>query len=411
VRVLLLGGGGREHALGWKLAQSPQLTRLISAPGNPGLDQLGETLPDVDPTDGAAVLGVARAHDIDLVVVGPEAPLAAGVVDVLTDAGFEAWGPTADAAALESSKTFAKRVMDRAGVRTAAWASFERSDAALRYLDECASPFVVKADGLASGKGVLVTSDRAEAKDWVRRCLAGDFGRKRVVIEDYLEGAELSVFAICSGEEAIPLEPARDFKRLLDGNQGPNTGGMGSYSPVAGLPAGIVEYAIDRVIKPVLKTMAGDGHPYTGFLYAGLVLTREEPTVLEFNCRLGDPETQVVLPRLRNDLLMLIVAGIEGRLGEVTLDWSPDAYLNVVLAAPGYPQAPVVGGPIDLGNVPEGTLLFHAGTKRTDQGLCASGGRVLNVVGRGADLPAARSMAYEAVAAISYPGAQYRSDI
>lgn len=411
MKVLLLGGGGREHALGWKLRQSDRLSELISIPGNPGLEKLGETIPGIDPTDGAALCRVAVERAIDLVVVGPEAPLAAGVVDDLTSAKVPVWGPSRAAAELESSKAFAKEIMELAGVRTANWEAFDDSQPALASLHGLEPPYVIKANGLAAGKGVLVTTDLEEAEAWVKRCLEGEFGERRIVIEQFLGGPEVSVFALCSGDHAIALEPARDFKRLLDGDRGPNTGGMGSYSPVAGLADGIVDHALTQVIKPVLKTLAEQGRPYVGFLYAGLVLTDGAPTVLEFNCRLGDPETQVVLPRLESDLIDLIEAGLSGDLEGQSLSWSAQSCLNVVMAAPGYPNSPRGGDRIVIGELSEEAMVFHAGT-RTERGeLVSNGGRVLNVVGSGASLDAARRTAYDAVAAIDYPGAQYRRDI
>lgn len=411
MKVLLLGGGGREHALGWKLKQSSRGVELVSVPGNPGLAELGETVSTVDPSDGHGIARLARERAIDLVVIGPEAPLAAGVVDALALKRVPVWGPTRAAAALESSKAYAKDVMDRAGVRTAAWSQFENARLALAYLRQVEPPYVIKADGLAAGKGVLVTNDLGGAETWVKRCLGGEFGVRRIVIEKFLEGDELSVFALCSGEQAIALEPARDFKRLRDGDHGPNTGGMGSYSPVSDLPPGIVQHTLEHVIRPVLKTMAEDGHPYTGFLYAGLVLNAGDPTVLEFNCRLGDPETQVVLPRLADDLLGLIEAGLSRRLDGLHLAWSSQACLSVVMAAPGYPEAPVTGALVGIGELPEGAMVFHAGTARDERGLVARGGRVLSVVGSGPDLRTAREIAYAAVATIEFPGAQYRRDI
>ena len=408
MKVVLLGGGGREHALGWKLCQSDRLSSLISVPGNPGLASLGPVVA-LDPTNAAAVVDLVQRESADLVVVGPEAPLAAGVVDALERTGVPTWGPSRGAAALEWSKSFAKELMDKAGVRTAAWESFTEPERAHTYLRSRIPPFVIKANGLAAGKGVLVTTDRAEAETWIERCLDGEFGERRVVVEDYLEGPEVSVFALCRGEEAVALEPARDFKRLRDGDQGPNTGGMGSYSPVADLPPGLVQHTLDRVIKPVLKTMANDGKPYTGFLYAGLVLTDNEPTVLEFNCRLGDPETQVLMPRLASDLIDLIEAWLSG--SAAAPEWHDIACLNVVLAAPGYPDSPVTGARVEIEDLPQGALVFHAGTGEDENGLFAQGGRVLNVVGTGSALPEARANAYAAVDAIEFPDALFRRDI
>jgi phosphoribosylamine--glycine ligase len=314
---------------------------------------------------------------------------------------------------LESSKSFAKGVMDRAGVPTARWASFDDEQAALDYLRFLPGPLVVKADGLAAGKGVVVTEDADQAAGWVRRCFAGGFGAagNTVVIEEFLEGPEVSVFALCAGESVMSLAPARDYKRLLDGNQGPNTGGMGSYSPVPDIPAGLNDETVDRVIVPVLRTLAGEGRPYRGFLYVGLVITASGCQVLEFNCRLGDPETQVILPRLESDLVDLIEAGLAGDLSSTQVRWSTDAAVNVVLAADGYPEAPRSGAPITMGKLDSSVLVFHAGTRQEGKDVLTSGGRVLNVVGRGPDLAAARGAAYDAVGRISFDGMQYRRDI
>lgn len=410
MKVLLIGGGGREHALGWKLTQSPRVDRLISLPGNPGLAGLGAVVEGIEPTNVGAVATVAGQLGVDLVVVGPEAPLAAGVVDALAAAGIPAWGPTRSAARLESSKAFAKELMERAGVATAAWQAFSERQPALTYLSNQPGPFVIKADGLAAGKGVLVTESPAEARDWVNRCLDSEFGRPMVVIEEFLDGPEVSVFALCAGTAVVALEPARDYKRLLDGDQGPNTGGMGSYSPVIDLPDGVVDHALNRVLRPVLQALAADGNPYTGFLYAGLVLTTTGPQVLEFNCRLGDPETQVVLPRLETDLVDLIESGLAGRIGG-EVRWSDDAVVNVVLAASGYPENPRSGDPVKIGKLGDQAMVFHAGTRSEGGRLVSAGGRVINVVGRGRSVEEARAIAYSAIGSISLPGMQYRRDI
>jgi phosphoribosylamine--glycine ligase len=367
----------------------------------------------IDPVTTGAVTAAAAALKVDLVVIGPEQPLAAGLVDALAAKRIPVWGPTRAAAMLESSKSFAKGVMDRAGVPTAPWAAFDREEAALDYLRGLPGPLVVKADGLAGGKGVLVTEDAGQAAAWVSRCFGGGFGSagNTVVIEDFLAGPEVSVFALCAGESVQTLAPAHDYKRLLAGDQGPNTGGMGSYSPVRDLPATLNDETVDRVIVPIMRTLAADGRPYQGFLYVGLVLTTSGPQVLEFNCRLGDPETQVILPRMESDLVDLIEAGLAGDLSSAQVRWSTDAAVNVVLAAAGYPEAPRSGDPITIGQLEPGVLLFQAGTRQSDNDLLTSGGRVLNVVGLGSDLAGARHSAYEAVGRITFAGMQYRRDI
>ncbi len=412
MRVLLVGSGAREHALAWKLAASPSLTRLTMLPGNPGMRTLGDTIEGIEPTAVGAVAALASQQDFDLVVIGPEGPLAAGLVDALLAAGVPAFGPTRAAARLESSKSFAKLVMARAAIPTASAEVFTERAAARRHLQETPGPYVVKADGLAAGKGVLVTPDLAEARHWVERCFDGDFGAAgaRVVVEEYLDGPELSVFALCDGTRHLPLEPARDYKRLADADRGPNTGGMGSYSPVP-VPAGLAATVDREIIEPALHVMAEDGAPYVGFLYVGLVLTSDGPRVIEFNCRLGDPETQVVLPRLGNDLLPLLAAGAAGELGRGDLDWDPAPAVNVVLAARGYPESPGGGDPISGLDEVRDALVFHAGTSARGKQLVTAGGRVLSVVGRGEDLAGARQAAYGAVASISFPGMQFRTDI
>jgi len=413
MRILLVGGGGREHAIGWKLRQSSRVARLMSLPGNPGLAELGSVIEGIDTNNVGGVATMAGQLGVDLVVVGPEAPLAAGLVDALNRHRIPVWGPTRAAAQLESSKKFAKEVLDRSGVATARWESFTDEAPAISYLDSREGPYVVKADGLAAGKGVLVTHDASAAAGWVRRCLSGEFGRAgtTVVIEDHLDGPEVSVFALCAGTDVIALEPARDYKRLLDGDQGPNTGGMGAFSPVTNLPGGLVEHTVNRVMKPVLAAMAGDGNPYNGFLYAGLVLTPDGPQVLEFNCRLGDPETQVVLPRLETDLVDLIEAGVTGSLGGIKCKWAETVAVNVVVAAPGYPENPRLGDPVKLPTAEDGELIFHAGITKRDGQLLTSGGRVVSAVGLGATTDEARHKAYGLTERIRFSGKHYRRDI
>lgn len=401
MRVLLIGSGGREHAIGWKLARSSRVDELISLPGNPGLAELGPTVEGIDVADIGAIAAMARLHGVDLVVVGPEAPLAAGVTDAVSRLGIPVFGPTRAAARLESSKSFAKEVMARADVATGGSETFQDPVMAAAHIDGREGPYVVKADGLAGGKGVLVTDSRADAKSWVDHWM--DTGP--VVVEEFLDGPEVSVFAVCTESGAVPLEPARDYKRLLEGDEGPNTGGMGSYSPVGDLPDGLVDRVMDEVIGPTLAQMAADGHRFTGFLYAGMVLTEEGPKVLEFNVRLGDPETQAVLPRLSGDLLDVL----EG----AAPTWSDHSTVNVVLAAPGYPTAPERGAEIRGldSRLGEDVIVFHAGTVAEGGKLFVDGGRVLSVVGVGIDLDMARDRAYEAAERISWPGVQYRRDI
>lgn len=406
MRVLLIGNGGREHALGWKIAQSPRVKELVSLPGNPGLAELGPTVEGIAATDVGAIAAMARIQKVDLVVVGPEGPLAAGVTDAVSRLGIPVFGPTRAASRLESSKQFAKEVMGRAGVATAASGSFDDPAAARDYLVSMAPPYVVKADGLAAGKGVLVTDTIAEAGEWVDRCFEGEFGEagSSVLIEEFLDGPEISVFAVCTKAGAVPLQPARDYKRLLDGGEGPNTGGMGAYSPVPDLPDDLLTRTMSEVVEPTLAQMDEDGNPFTGFLYAGLVLTAEGIKVLEFNVRLGDPETQAVLPRMSND----IVDVLEGAAPE----WSDTAAVNVVLAAKGYPTAPEKGATIKgMTNLPDNVIVFHAGTSRDGKKLVVGGGRVLSVVGVGPDIASARDLAYTAVEGIHWPGMQSRTDI
>lgn len=412
MRVLLVGGGGREHALGWKLAQSDQLTDLTSAPGNPGLALIGATAPELGILDPGAVAAWAVDRAVDLVVVGPEAPLAAGVADALIERDVSVFGPTSAGARLESSKAFAKAIMERVGVPTAAATTFDDADRAVEHLASLPGPYVVKADGLAAGKGVLVTEDLVAAQGWARLCAGGHFGAAgaRVVIEEHLDGDEISVFFLCDGDRAVALEPARDYKRLGDGDEGPNTGGMGCFSPVADLPGDLAEWTRRSVVEPVLGALREDGINYRGFLYVGLMLTADGPKVLEFNCRMGDPETQVVLPRLDEDLLALVA----GPLPDRPLHWRPDAAVNVVLASEGYPEAPESGveitGVEDVASEDD-VIVFHAGTRRENGALVTAGGRVLNVVGIGDTVAAARDRAYDAVDRIHFEGMQYRTDI
>jgi phosphoribosylamine--glycine ligase len=394
MKVLLLGSGGREHALAWRLAQAPALEELHAAPGNPGIATLGACHP-VRAEDAEAVLELARALDVALVVVGPEAPLVAGVGDELRHGGVAVFGPSAAAARIEGSKSFAKEVMRAAGVATAATMPIARP------------PCVVKADGLAAGKGVHVcrTEDELEAALRATASLGGP-----IVVEELLEGEEISVFAITDGARTIALPVAQDFKRVGDGDTGPNTGGMGAYAPVEGIDT---EGIVESVHRPVLDELARRGSPFVGVLYAGLMLTDDGPRVLEFNCRFGDPETQAVVPLLEDDLLGVLAAAAQGDLRGQALDASDQAAVTVVLAAEGYPAQGDTGSPIDGIEDAErnGALVFHAGTAMRNGRLVTNGGRILSVTATGDTVPEAREAAYAAVERIDFPGARCRRDV
>ncbi len=396
MKALLVGSGGREHALAWKLAQSPQFEELHAAPGNPGIARIGACHP-VRPVDVEGLLGLCASLEIDLVVIGPEAPLVAGVADELRRAAVAVFGPSRGAARLEGSKSFAKEVMGAAGVPTADSLSVARP------------PCVVKADGLAAGKGVFVcrTQEELDAALPAAAALGGS-----LVIEELLEGEELSLFALCDGSNAVALAPAQDFKRIGDGDTGPNTGGMGSYSPVPGFGAAECEELLATVHRPVLAELASRGTPFVGLLYAGLMLTDSGPRVLEFNCRFGDPETQSILPRLEGDLLGALREAASGDL-RMEPAANESAAVTVVLGAAGYPEHADSGTPISGIDDAEaaGALVFHAGTALRDDRVITNGGRILNVTGTGEDVSAARTAAYAAVGLISFEGMHYRTDI
>jgi phosphoribosylamine--glycine ligase len=396
VRVLLIGSGGREHALAWKLRQSPQLDELHAAPGNPGIARLGECHP-VRAEDGEGLLDLARSLEAGLVVVGPEAPLVAGVADELRHAGVRVFGPSRAAARIEGSKSFAKDVMRAAGVPTAETMAVARP------------PCVIKVDGLAAGKGVFVCPDQATLDEALRA--ANQLGQP-LVIEELLEGEEVSLFALADGRNAVALAPARDYKRIGDGDTGPNTGGMGSYSPVAELSAADVEELLETVHRPVLAELAARGAPFVGVLYAGLMLTESGPKVLEFNCRFGDPETQAILPRLQGDLLETLAAAAVGDLDSAKVGVGDEAAVTVVLAGRDYPERGDSGTPIDgVEEAEAAALVFHAGTAVHGGRLVTNGGRVLNVTALGPTLEEACEAAYSACGRISFEGMQYRRDI
>jgi phosphoribosylamine--glycine ligase len=397
VNVLLIGSGGREHALAWKLSQSPRLTELHAAPGNPGIAALGECHP-VRAEDGEGLLDLARGLGVDLAVVGPEAPLVAGVADELRHAGVAVFGPGRDAARIEGSKSFAKEVMTAAEIPTAETMSVARP------------PCVVKVDGLAAGKGVFVCPDQESLAAALLEVARFD---QPIVIEELLEGEELSVFALAAGRTAVPLAPARDYKRVGDYDSGPNTGGMGSFSPVPGFGAAEVEELVDSVHRPVLAELARRGSPFVGLLYAGLMLTEDGPKVLEFNCRFGDPEAQSILPRLQGDLLEALGAAAVGDLPTNTLEVTDEAAVTVVLAGQHYPERPDSGSPIRgvADAEASGAIVFHAGTAIQGGRLVTNGGRILGVTALGGSLDEARQRAYDACEQISFAGMRYRRDI
>ncbi|PZW47127.1 phosphoribosylamine--glycine ligase [Humitalea rosea] len=417
MRVLVVGGGGREHALCWKLAQSPLLTALFCAPGNAGIAEVARCVPIIA-EDISGIVNFAKANAIDLVVVGPEAPLTLGLADFCAAAGLRVFGPDAAAARLEGSKSFMKEVLDAAGAPTAAWARFEDAGAARAYLAKVGAPIVVKADGLAAGKGVVVAATPEEAEAAIAAIMEdrihGSAGAE-VVIEDCMTGPEVSFFALCDGSTAIPFGAAQDHKRVGDGDTGPNTGGMGAYGPPPVFSAAMEAEVMDHCVTPVLAEMAKRGAPFRGVLFAGLMLTPEGPKLLEFNVRFGDPECQVLMLRLQSDLLPLLVAAADGHLAGMAPDWRPDPALVVVMAAEGYPEAPrkgsVIGG-LEAAAACPGVTVFHAGTARREDGaVIATGGRVLGIAATGADLRAARDAAYAGVDAVVWPGGFCRRDI
>ena len=417
MNILVLGGGGREHAITWSLAKSPRTDKLFVAPGNGGTAGIAENVADLKVEDGQAVLAFAHDHDIDLVVIGPEAPLVAGVADVLRAAGIPAFGPDAQGAQLEGSKTFSKRFMDDHGIPTARYDSFTELEPALAYVRELGAPIVVKADGLAAGKGVIVAETEADAEAAVRSCFDGAFGDagSTVLIEEFLTGPECSLLAFVSGGKAHCMATAQDHKRAFDGDRGPNTGGMGVYSPVPIVEPDELASMYEIMEKAADATAEVFDHDYRGVLYGGFMLTPQGPKMLEFNARFGDPETQVVLPRLETDLVDVALAVAEGRPDDINLRWSEQWAVSVVLASDGYPgsyeKGKVILG-IEEAEQLEGVMVFHAGTTTNYDGeLVTAGGRVLNVTALGDSFEEARERAYEACDLINFEGKQYRTDI
>ncbi len=413
MRVLLIGSGGREHALAWKLAQSPLLTALYAAPGNPGIGEEA-TLVDLDIADDSAVLAFCRRESIDFVVVGPEAPLVAGLADTLRTGGIAVFGPSAAAAQLEGSKGFTKDICAKYGIPTGAYQRFTSAEPARAYVRAQGAPIVIKADGLAAGKGVTVAMTLDEALKAVDSCFAGTFGAAgaEVVVEAYLDGEEASFFCLCDGKTALPLASAQDHKRVGDGDTGPNTGGMGAYSPAPVMTAQMVERTMREIIEPTIAGMADSGHPFTGVLFAGLMITAKGPELIEYNVRFGDPECQVLMMRLKSDLLPLLYAAATGTLANVDADWRDEVALTVVMASKGYPGSYEKNTPI--GKLPPedaATKVFHAGTALKDGQLVATGGRVLNVTAKGATARAAQAAAYAALDLVEWENGFCRRDI
>ena len=416
MKVLLVGGGGREHALAWKLAQSPRLTRLYAAPGNPGIAAHADCVPVRD-TDLDGLVALARRERVELAVIGPEIPLSLGLRDRLSDAGVPVFGPTQSAARIESSKAFAKDLMARYGIPTARFRVFHEADPARRFCRELGAPLVVKADGLAAGKGAMVCATLAEADAAIRLCLDDDaFGAagRTVVVEEFMTGEEASFFVITDGVSALPLPAAQDHKAIFDDDRGPNTGGMGAYTPAPVMDEAMTGRVMEEIVTPTLAAMAKEGAPYAGVLFVGLMIGPDGPRVVEFNCRFGDPECQAILPRLDEDILPVFEAVASGRGLPASLRWRREASVCVVLASPGYPGTPRAGLPIEgveAAAALPGVNVFHAGTARRDGALLTAGGRVLGVQTLGGDIRAAIERAYDAVARIRFEGMQFRHDI
>lgn len=416
MNILLIGSGGREHTLAWKIAQSPKCDKLYAMPGNPGIEEVAECVGGISISDNAAIIDFAKSHAIDLVVIGPEAPLVNGLTDDLTAAGIRAFGPSKAAAQIEGSKIFAKDLMKKYGIPTATYEIFDDLNRACRYIKAAGAPIVIKADGLAAGKGVIVAKTVDEAINAVFEVMEqksfGEAG-SRIVIEEFMDGEEASLLAFTDGETIVPMVSSQDHKRVNDGDEGLNTGGMGAYAPAPVVTEEILRKAEDKILKPIIAAMAKEGITYKGCLYAGLMIVNGEPKVVEFNARFGDPETQVVLPLLESDLVEIMLACIDGGLDKVDIKWSGDSAVCIVMASGGYPLSYKKGFEIDGINKAKAldTLIFHAGTAKVDSKLVTSGGRVLGVVARAEDLKTAVDKAYKGVEVIHFDNLHYRHDI
>ncbi len=416
MNILVIGSGGREHTLAWKLAQSPQATQIFALPGNPGMAKLAQCVDGISIDNNEKIVAFAQQTAIDMVVVGPEAPLTHGLVDALEEAGIPAFGPSRAAAELEGSKSFAKAMMEKYNIPTAKFKVFDKAEEARAYVKEQGAPIVIKADGLAAGKGVVVAQTVDEAIYAVNNIMEEQsFGNagSQVVIEECMVGEEASLLAFTDGETIVPMISSQDHKRAYDGDQGPNTGGMGTYAPAPVMTDELMDIAMEKVLKPIIAGMKAEGRPYKGCLYAGLMITEEGPKVVEFNARFGDPETQVVLPLLKSDLAEIMQACCEGTLAQQKIEWSDGAAVCVVLASGGYPGSYMKGVPIHGLEEAEaaGALVFHAGTAEKNGKIVTSGGRVLGVVAESDNIKAAVEKAYESVRKIHFQGVHYRKDI
>lgn len=414
MKLLVIGNGAREHALVWKLAQNPRVKEIYAVPGNAGTASIARNI-NLPVSDLPAIVNKALELQIDLAVVGPEAPLAAGIVDLLKEAGIHSFGPSGAASQLEASKIFARQLMKREGIPCASGETFDDYAEALNYLAKQEAPLVIKADGLAAGKGVTVATTRAEAEKALKAAMLDKvFGKagERVIIEECLLGKEVSLLAFTDGQTVVPMVPACDYKRVYDNDQGPNTGGMGSYSPPGFFDNNMVNQVLDSIIKPTIHAMTRDGKPYKGVLYTGLILTAKGPMVLEYNARFGDPETQVVLPRLKTDLVDIMLAVTEGNLDKIKIEWTDDSCVGVVMASDGYPGNYRTGFPITInGYLEQNVNIFYAGAKKVDSRIVTDGGRVLTVTATGKTMREARNRVYQNISLINFDGCHYRKDI